>query len=194
MLASLGLTALQVLGSTGDEEIDTSPGGLLVMFTDLEGFTSFTSTEGDDAARRLLAEHHQRVTPIIRARGGRVVKRLGDGLLLTFPTAESGVLAGLDLLPTAPSPLRLRAGAHHGDVVASKGDVIGHVVNVAARVTDRTPGGQLFVTEAVREEAGDLDGVLFGRLRRLRLKGIDDRVPVRRVEDRRAATPALRPG
>jgi adenylate cyclase len=194
MLASLGLTALQILGSTDEAEVregsSSASSPLVIMFTDLEGFTSYTAAHGDEAASALLATHHRAVAPVVRGRGGQIVKRLGDGLLLTFRTAESAVLAGLDLTATAPAPLRLRAGAHLGDVMVSRDDVLGHVVNVAARVTDRAGGGEVLVTEAVREAAPDVEGVTFGRVRRLRLKGLDERVPVCRVEHQR---PALLP-
>jgi adenylate cyclase len=187
MLASLGLSALQVLGSTSSEELSEgqAPSQLVIMFTDLEGFTAYTAANGDEAASRLLAEHHRRVEPVVRGRGGRIVKRLGDGLLLTFPTAEAAVLGGLELTSTSPPPLRLRAGAHLGDVMITRGDVLGHVVNVAARVTDRAGGGELLVTQDVRDAASDAEGVTFGRLRRLRMKGLEERVPVCLVVDRR---------
>ena len=189
MLASLGLSALQVLGSTDADELREAPSSassqLVIMFTDLEGFTSYTAAHGDEAASALLASHHRGVAPIVRGRGGQIVKRLGDGLLLTFRTAESAVLTGLDLTAGAPPPLRLRAGAHVGDVMVSRDDVLGHVVNIAARVTDRAGGGEVLVTEAVRAAADEVDGVTFGRLRRLRLKGLEERVPVCRVEDHR---------
>jgi class 3 adenylate cyclase len=190
MLASLGLSALQVLGSTDAEEVrdgQAPSAQLVVMFTDLEGFTSFTANNGDEAASHLLADHHRRVAPIVRGRGGRIVKRLGDGLLLTFPTAESAVLGGLDLGSSSPPPLRLRAGAHLGEVMVSSDDVLGHVVNVAARVTDRAGGGEFLVTEAIRDATDDVDGVGFGKIRRLRMKGLEERVAVCRVEDRRGA-------
>jgi class 3 adenylate cyclase len=85
--------------------------------------------------------------------------------------------------------LRLRAGAHLGEVMVSRGDVLGHVVNVAARVTDRAGGGEFLVTATVRDASVDVPGVAFGRLRRLRMKGLEERVPVCRVEDRRGASP-----
>lgn len=179
MLAALGLTALQVLGSGESEDTGGGqPGRLVVMFTDLEGFTAFNAAKGDDAASHLLAEHHKVVGPVVRSRGGKVVKRLGDGLLLTFPAAEAAVLAGLELTAAAPPPLRLRAGAHVGDVVVTRGDVMGHVVNLAARVTDRARGGEVLVTTDVRDEAAGVVGVEFGKVRRLRVKGVADRVSV----------------
>ena len=137
LLASLGLTAIQVLSSGAEDDAGgASSEPLAVAFTDLENFTAFTSREGDEAASRLLAEHHRAVGPLVRSRGGRVAKRLGDGLLLTFPEPEAAVLACLELVGSNPEPLRLRAGVHMGDLVVTRDDVIGHVVNVAAHVTE----------------------------------------------------------
>ena len=146
-----------------------------------EGFTKYTASEGDEAAIQLLAEHHRAVGPVVRSRGGKVVKHLGDGLLLTFPEPEAALLASLELLDIQPPPLRLRAGIHLGDVVTTRDDVIGHVVNVAARVTESARGGQVLCTDAVREAAGALPRVRFSRPRRRTFKGLDDGVRVCQV-------------
>src|SRR5947208_1716158 len=111
--------------------------------------------EGDETATRLLIEHHRVVGPIVRSRGGKVVKRLGDGLLLTFPSPEAAVLAALELVPSAPEPLRMRAGMHCGEAVVTRDDVIGHVVNVAARVAESAKGGEAMVTGTIRDGVGD---------------------------------------
>jgi adenylate cyclase len=181
LLSRLGLSTIQVLSTPTEEEGEDSPPPvpLAVAFTDLEGFTRFTSSQGDEAASHLLADHHKRVGPIVRSRGGRVVKRLGDGLLLTFPEPEAGVLACLELVDAHPDPLRLRAGLHFGDVVILRDDIIGHVVNVAARVAESAKGGEVLATTEVRQVAGEsLPQVTFGRARRRYFKGIDEAVSV----------------
>ena len=177
VLASLGLNAVQVLSWRGEEGEGGQTARLAVVFTDLEGFTAFTSANGDEAASRLLTEHLLAAGPVVRSRGGRQVKRLGDGLLLTFPAAEAAVLACLELVEAA-TPLRLRAGVHVGDVVVRRDDVLGHVVNVSARVTESAKGGQVLVTGDVRDAVGELHGVRFGRARRRRFHGIDQSVLV----------------
>jgi adenylate cyclase len=182
LLSKLGLSAIQQLSSAqeGAGE-DAVPTRLTVAFTDIEGFTAFTAREGDEAASELLAVHHREVGPVVRSRGGRITKRLGDGLLLTFPSPESAVLACLELVEIEPEPLRLRAGMHMGDVVLSGDDVIGHVVNVAARVAESAEGGEVLLTSDVRQAAGDLRGVKFSKARSRTYKGVGEKVLVCRA-------------
>ena len=180
VLGSIGLNALQLLAYEHpvDGRSDTRQSPASIVFTDLEGFTRFTSSEGDDAALSLLAEHHRVIGPIVRSRGGKVVKRLGDGLMLSFPSAESAVLAALELLEVPPDELRLRAGVHTGEAAVTADDLIGHDVNVAARVAAAAKGGQVLATVAVRDAVGDLQGVTFGRARRRTFKGVEQSVQV----------------
>jgi adenylate cyclase len=164
----LTITAVQVPTRGASE--------LTVVFTDLEGFTTYTEVEGDDAASRLLLGHHRASRPIVRSRGGRVVKCLGDGLMLTFPAPEAAVLACLELAEAAPLPLR--AGIHAGNVLVTGDEVIGRVVNLAARVTEAATGSELVVTDHVRAAVGDLRGVAFDGPYARSFKGIEETVPV----------------
>jgi len=181
LLSDLGVSSVDVLccGSEGPAR-EAPPGGpdLTVIFTDLEGFTSFTRREGDGEASRLLSGHYGAVDDLVAGRGGRVVKRLGDGHLLTFPQPRAAVLAGLDLLEAPPAPLRLRAGGHTGRVVALGDDVLGDVVNVASRVVGAAEGGHALVTAELRDRAGAVPRVVFGEPRAAVLKGIEEPVAV----------------
>lgn len=181
LLGTVGLSAIQALAGAVDEAAEESsfgtPATLTVAFTDLEGFTEWTEREGDEAASRLLAELHRAVRPLIVARGGRLVKRLGDGLLLTFPQPEAAVLACLEMAAAQPEPLRLRAGLHAGPVVVTSDDVIGHVVNLAARVADAAEGAEVLVTSDI-SRAVELPGVHFGDTRAERFKGIGEPITV----------------
>ncbi len=174
LLSTIGLSAVQLLSShgrpaTGEAQMVT------VAFTDLEGFTSYTDRHGDAAAVALINEHHRAAGPIVRRWRGRIVKHLGDGLLCTFPDAGEGIRAALELLATPPSPLRVRAGLHVGEAVVSRDDVVGHVVNIAARVTETAKGNQVVVTKETAE-ASPIPGAEFRRLRNRRLRGISERV------------------
>lgn len=172
-LSRLGLSTLQALAWGSEEKGDAVPQAITIVFTDLEGFTHFTSEQGDEAAIELIGAHNRVTGPIIRSRGGHIVKRLGDGLLLSFPQPEAAVLAAVELLGTAPDPLRLRAGLHLGQAVVTRDDVFGNVVNVAARVTEHAKGGRALASIDVRDAVGELPGIHFGRARRVRLKGVE---------------------
>lgn len=186
-LSGLGLSALQVLSwdriwnrgiVTRSDTVSTAT----VVFTDLEGFTAYTARFGDDAALALLEQHRRATSPVIRRWGGRVVKHLGDGLMLAFPDAASAVYAALDLVPATAEPLRLRAGMHTGQLVVTADDLVGNVVNIAARVTAEARGGEVFATAETLSAAGELAGVRVFKPRRRALKGISERVSVSRVE------------
>jgi class 3 adenylate cyclase len=182
LLSKLGLSAIQQLSSPADgTDADGLPSRLAVAFTDIEGFTAFTAREGDEAASELLAAHYREVGPLVRSRGGHISKRLGDGLLLTFPSSEAAVLACLELVDVEPKPLRLRAGIHVGEVVVAGDEIVGHVVNVAARVAEAAKGAEVLVTGEVREAAGDLRGVEFSRARGRTFKGVGEKVLVCRA-------------
>lgn len=180
-LSALGLSALQVLTAPNADTTAGTEQDVAVVFTDLEGFTSFTDTYGDDAALELLAEHYRQAGPLVRSFSGRIVKRLGDGLLCTFPDAELGLRCALEMLELPPPPLRLRAGVHVGSALVSRTDVVGQVVNIAARLAEIGKGGQVIVTEEAAAKAGDIPGARLSKPRPRRLKGISDPVRVRTV-------------
>jgi adenylate cyclase len=187
-LSSLGLGAAQLLSSrlaSPTERLEV----MSVLFTDLEGFTTFTADNGDDAALNLLQEHHREAGPVIRREGGRIVKHIGDGMLCTFNDPQGALRAAVGLLETGPAPLRLRAGVHMGEVVAGPDDVIGHVVNVAARVTELARGGQALATKETIDAAGPTTGIKVGKAKSRRLKGVADKVLVAEIGPELAALP-----
>lgn len=193
VLSELGLSALQILASRDETGLagDGSAHSLAIVFADLEGFTSFTEKHGDDAAHELLQALNRVVGPVVRSRGGTIVKRLGDGVLLTFPGPEAAVLAALELVDAVTGPLAMRVGVHWGEAFESRGDVVGHDVNVAARVCDVSRGGEVLVTVVTRDAARDaLTGrVEFGRVGRRKVKGLDE--PVRVCRATRIGPPTL---
>jgi adenylate cyclase len=183
-LSALGLSAIQVLAAGRDRAVaEGVADDLTVVFTDLEGFSSYTEREGDENAGRVIDEHQRVVGRIVRSRGGRVVKHLGDGTLVTFAGPEAAVLAGLELVEQHTDPLRLRVGMHCGEVrVLRNHDVLGHVVNVAARVVNAASGGEVVVTGAVRDSAAQMPDVAFGPPKKQDLKGLDAPIEVCRAE------------
>lgn len=182
LIAKLGLNAIDLLNLSSDGEDDPgAPQTVAIVFTDLEDFTAYTAEVGDAAARDYLEQHHRLVGPVIRSRGGRVVKRIGDGLLLVFTAAEAAVLAALEIEALDHGALRLRAGIHHGEVVPLGDDIVGNDVNLAARVADSAAGGEVLATASVRDAVTDLPTVEFGDATARTFKGIDTAVDVMAV-------------
>jgi class 3 adenylate cyclase len=149
-----------------------------IGFLDLSGFTALTLVEGDEAAAKLAVRLSDIVQETTTARGGRVVKSLGDGVMLHFGESSEAVAAALDLVDTIPKaglpPARI--GITAGPVVFRDGDYFGRVVNTAARMTDYARPGEVLVSEAV-VDSGAAAGSAFEELGVVELKGI--REPVR---------------
>lgn len=152
-----------------------------VVFSDLEGFTEYTSERGDREASAILRDHYDTVDSIVRGRGGIVVKTIGDGHMLSFTEPRAAVLAGVELADVTAGPLNVRVGAHEGSVLSTDNDLLGHVVNVAARVTDTAEGGQSLVTAQLRNAAGRVRGVEFEPLMPRHLKGIAEPYEIARA-------------
>ena len=149
---------------------------LAVMFTDLVGFSSWALRAGDDPSLQLMREVGTAVEAVIERRRGRIVKRLGDGVMATFLSPQEAVEAALDA-QTAVSAIevagyrpQMRAGLHWGSPRRLGGDYLGVDVNIAARVSDAARGGQVLVSDTLLWQL-DLQELRTSRARRLRAEG-----------------------
>jgi class 3 adenylate cyclase len=122
-----------------------------VAFVDMSGYTRLTVDRGDDYGARLSVRLGDISEAVIRRHGGRVIKLLGDGVLLLFDGPCVAIDAVTDLtremvkagLPAA------HAGIHSGPVIERDGDVFGTTVNVASRIANHAPAGTILVSEPV---------------------------------------------
>lgn len=144
-----------------------------ILFTDLVGFSSWALEAGDESAVELLRAVGDVVEEAVFACGGRIVKRLGDGVMAAFTGPDEAVEAAL----TAQEALvevevdgyrpRMRAGAHHGRPRTLGGDFLGVDVNVAARVAEGAKAGEVLVSDPTCEQ---LDHERFAAAKPKRLK------------------------
>ncbi len=166
-----------------------------VMFTDLEGSTDTTTRLGDDAAAAFFATHDRIVREQLEAHGGRRVKSTGDGFLALFDSARGAVACALAIqreLAAQEGGPRVRIGVNAGEVREDGGELFGAAINLAARVMDRAAGGEILVTDTVRQLAGTMPDARFRDRGRVALKGFPER---QRLHQVRAADgqPAPRP-
>jgi class 3 adenylate cyclase/YHS domain-containing protein len=124
-------------------------------FIDLAGFTALTEAQGDEDAAD-VATGFADLTEAALGPGDRLVKTIGDAVLVTSPTPEQGVELVENVLIHAARDSRLpslRAGLHHGDAVMRAGDFFGAAVNLAARVASEAHAGEVLGTLDVADAA-----------------------------------------
>ena len=170
-----------------------------IAFTDLVGFTEYTATQGDQEALAVLGAQERIVRDALPA-SARVVKELGDGLLIFFTdatTAIPGCLAILDGFDRAADademPLWVRAGLHWGRPSSRGDDLIGHDVNVAARIVDVAAPGELLCSGPMLEAADPVPGNPgdgYVELGPVMMKGIPEPIDLFRVERAELDDPA----
>lgn len=184
LLREAGLTALQVWDAMG-QTMGRIPvkADLTIVFTDLVEFSKWSLQAGDDAAVALLRDVSVAIEPPVAEHTGKVVKRLGDGMMAVFAGPADALaavreaqarLAGVEVQGYRP---RLRAGMHVGRPERVGDDYFGVDVNIAARVAEAASAGEVLVTDRVLAE---LDGERVKAKRKLlfRAKGVPAEVKV----------------
>jgi class 3 adenylate cyclase len=162
-----------------------------IVFTDIVGFTHFTEERGDDVALALLERKEKLVRDALPERG-RVVKELGDGLLLWFDdvceafTTCVALQVHFEREATDDLPLWVRMGLHWGCPRRRGDDIVGRDVNLAARIVELAGPGEVLCSAAAVEAAGRVSGIEFEELGPVYVRGLDDPVPLLRA----VATPA----
>lgn len=154
-----------------------SDGTVTIAFSDIEGSTDIAVRLGDHKWLKLLRWHDDLVAEAIFSEGGRVVKSLGDGHMLAFPSASGALRGAIEIQRSFQRPrdgelLRLRIGLHTGEVLRKAEDFFGRAVIVAARVAAEASGGEILASSMVRELTSSLGTFEFGPPRRAELKGI----------------------
>ncbi len=190
-LGALGLKSAHLLASlTVEDDASNSKlatiaqGGTVgIVFADVAGFTRFTATKGDEAAIDLLTRLEDLIETKVHGYRGELVKRLGDGFLLAFPSASQAVRGAIALRDTVRRvppvygfKARLRIAVHAGEPLIEGDDLLGHDVNLTARLLDHCKPGEVVVSRPAKEMAERrLKKVEFGRERRVNIRGLAGR-------------------
>ena len=166
-----------------------------ILFTDVEGSTALTQRLGDAKSREVLREHERMVREALKAHGGSEVKTMGDGFMASFASATKALECAIAVQrafaewnsarPSTGSGraevIRVRIGLNAGEPIAEDEDLYGTAVNEAARITATAKGGEILVSNVVRELSKGKD-FLFAERGETSLKGFDE--PVRLYEVR----------
>jgi class 3 adenylate cyclase len=171
---------------------DRAPGGLqTILFTDVENSTVLTDRMGDVAARDLLREHERTTREVLMAHGGSEIKTMGDGFMASFRSAAKGLECAIAIQRSQEQEarsrgIRVRCGLNAGEPIAEddpggRSDLFGTAVIVAARIAAQAHGGEILVSDVVRQLVAG-KGFLFNDRGEHPLKGFED--PVRVFEVR----------
>lgn len=158
-----------------------------IVFVDIAGFTTFTARNGDEAAIKLLSVLDKMILNRVADLQGECVKKLGDGYLLAFPSASQAVRGALALNeavrrrrasdPTFQAALRI--AVHAGEPLIEGDDMLGHDVNLTARLLDHCKPDQILVSEAAQDMAARrLRKVQFGKKKWVKIRGLSTKVAV----------------
>jgi adenylate cyclase len=154
-----------------------------VCFADLVEFTRL----GEEIAPEelgLVAGRLEEMATAVAEPPVRLVKTIGDAVMLVAPAARDLVEAALTLIAAAEAEGEefpwLRAGLATGLTLPQSGDYYGRAVNLASRITGIARPGSVVVDEATREAAGE-EGFAYSFAGERRLKGIDSRIKLFRV-------------
>ena len=153
-----------------------------IAFIDLTGYTEMTASGGDEQAAQSATMLQILAASAVRSRRGRVVKLLGDGVMLQYSSMIDAIDSVRELMASiaAAGLPQAHAGIAAGSIVVRDGDVYGHTVNLAARIASHAEAGELLVA------ADGADAVAGGVLEledagSVGLKGIADPVRLLRV-------------
>jgi class 3 adenylate cyclase len=156
-------------------------GTVTIVFSDIESSTEMATRIGDTAWLAVLNAHNTIVQRNLDKWGGSVVKNQGDGFMLTFSSARRALCCMAEVQQeltrhAAANPeqgVRIRVGAHTGEVIVDDGDIFGKHVIVAARVANLAAGGEILVSSLVWDITSARGDLEYGEPRVVTLKGIE---------------------
>ncbi|WP_372657040.1 adenylate/guanylate cyclase domain-containing protein [Hydrogenophaga sp.] len=164
---------------------------LTIAFVDLTGSVSVFETLGNDRATKAVTKLTQWIGSVGMEHGGKVVKMLGDGVLLSFTNNRHAVDTMVQIqqdhakrVSYWPNRLKLlmQVGMARGQVVQVDGDCFGDAVNVASRLSDLAGPEQILVTDQVVRKLGPRSGVRSRSLGPMQIKGRVESCEVFRIE------------
>jgi adenylate cyclase len=162
-----------------------------IAFADFTGSTGLYETLGNSKAADTLTRATQWIGKLCETRGGRVVKYLGDGVLMAFSDNTAAVHAMGEMqrlhherISTWPEHVRMKikVGMARGPVIEQDGDCFGDAVNLASRLSDLAGAEQVLVSQSVIGALVDHGDIRCRNLGMMEIRGKAEPVEVHRVE------------
>ena len=162
-----------------------------IVAADLVGYSRLMAADEEGTVNRFRAAKAQVIDPAVEAAGGRIIKTMGDGLLIEFPSPVEATRSCITLQDqlrqreadsTNTERLVFRIGINLGDVMIDGDDILGDAVNIAARLEGLSLPGGICISRTVHDQVrGKVDKSLTS-LGPQQVKNIPDPVEAWRVE------------
>ena len=188
-----------------DPEGVSEPTLATVGFADIAGFTRLARVMADEDLAQMVQAFESGAADIVAARGGRLVKTLGDEVMFVADSADDAVAIAIGMHRlTAPGAeaLSLRIGLATGHLISRMGDFYGGTVNLASRLTAIARPGSTLMDTATEGALGDPEAYVLRHLAPRPLRGmglvratsVSSAAPARRSRTLQPAEHRDRPG
>jgi len=161
--------AIRVRGSTRQERKLAA-----IMFSDIVGFTALMG-EDEGATLQIIEANDEIHRKAFASSGGRLLKKLGDGMLASFDSASGAVACAREIQGAVDDDGRyqIRIGIHLGEIIESDGDVHGDGVNIASRIQGELDPGAIGMSKVVYDNIRNKEGLSTTLLGERNLKNVD---------------------
>ena len=162
-----------------------------IMAADLVGYSKLMASDEDGVISRLKDVRAELIDPAIANAGGRIVKTMGDGLLIEFSSPTAALKRAIEMQNSmqireaernAADRFRFRVGVNTGEVVIDGQDVLGDCVNIAARLESIAPPGGVCISKQVYQHVVGQIAEPMTPLGPQKVKNIPNPIDVWRVE------------
>jgi adenylate cyclase len=161
-----------------------------IVFADVAGFSRLIEQNDVATTRKWRALRENLIAPKILEHFGRLVRTVGDGLLIEFRSVVDAVVWASDVQraivdarePEEAESMLMRIGINVEDVIVDGDDLHGDGVNIAARIQQLADPGEVVVTAAVNDYVRNKLSVTFTDLGNRELKNISRPIRIYRLE------------
>ncbi len=135
-----------------------------IVSFDVVGYSRLIGVDEVGTLRALRAHRDELIVPLVTGHGGRIVKTMGDGLLLEFPSVVNATQCAIDIQSEMAERneaidlerrITFRTGINLGDIIIEGEDILGDGVNIAARLQEIAEPGGIAISRRVHEDVRD---------------------------------------
>ena len=161
-----------------------------ILYTDIVGSTAFFSTRGDIEGQLMIQRHNDLLLPLVAQHQGKLIKTMGDGLLVSFENPPAAVACAEHMQEALfrdrqgrpeRNHIPIRIGIHTGPGFVDVTDVYGIVVNTAERIKSLAAPGQILISEAVYDTLQPGRDTFCTFVDKVQVKGIEEDLKVYQV-------------